>query len=179
MTTRFGMSEFRFDSATSGPTSTARSITCAARTSRCTGSSRTRSAATCLGRKPGCASCWCEIPKKMHWNYFRFCIGPVPDRWFDICDEAGLLDPERVLCLDRRSGLVQGLLARTTMPEEMIRQYKDWMRDNWNHPSVAVWDANNETKNDIFGAQDHPRRARARPLQPALGEQLQPAGRPE
>jgi beta-galactosidase len=25
------------------------------------------------------------------------------------------------------------------------------MRDNWNHPSVAVWDANNETKDDIFG----------------------------
>jgi hypothetical protein len=34
----------------------------------------------------------------------------------------------------------------------MIRQYKDWMRDNWNHPSVAVWDANNETKDDSFGA---------------------------
>jgi hypothetical protein len=33
----------------------------------------------------------------------------------------------------------------------MVRQYKDWMRDNWNHPSVAVWDANNETKDDIFG----------------------------
>ena len=33
----------------------------------------------------------------------------------------------------------------------MIRQYKDWMRDNWNHPSVAVWDANNETKDAMFG----------------------------
>jgi hypothetical protein len=33
----------------------------------------------------------------------------------------------------------------------MIRQYGDWMRDNWNHPSVAVWDANNETKDDMFG----------------------------
>jgi hypothetical protein len=33
----------------------------------------------------------------------------------------------------------------------MIRQYKDWMRDNWNHPSVAVWDANNETKDPMFG----------------------------
>ena len=32
-----------------------------------------------------------ELPKKMHWNYFRFCIGPVPDRWLDICDEVGLL----------------------------------------------------------------------------------------
>ena len=26
------------------------------------------------------------------------------------------------------------------------------MRDNWNHPSLAVWDANNETKDDVFGA---------------------------
>ena len=33
----------------------------------------------------------------------------------------------------------------------MIRQYSDWMRDNWNHPSVAVWDANNETKDPVFG----------------------------
>jgi len=25
-------------------------------------------------------------------------------------------------------------------------------RDTWNHPSVAVWDANNETKDESFGA---------------------------
>jgi hypothetical protein len=33
----------------------------------------------------------------------------------------------------------------------MIRQYSDWMRDSWNHPSLAVWDANNETKDPLFG----------------------------
>jgi hypothetical protein len=33
----------------------------------------------------------------------------------------------------------------------MIRQYSDWLRDSWNHPSVAVWDANNETKDALFG----------------------------
>lgn len=32
-----------------------------------------------------------EIPKQMHWNSFRFCIGPVPDKWLDIADEASLL----------------------------------------------------------------------------------------
>jgi beta-galactosidase len=32
-----------------------------------------------------------EIPHEMHWNSFRFCIGPVPDQWLDIADEAGLL----------------------------------------------------------------------------------------
>jgi hypothetical protein len=25
------------------------------------------------------------------------------------------------------------------------------MRDNWNHPSVAIWDANNETQDPVFG----------------------------
>jgi hypothetical protein len=92
-----------------------------------------------------------EIPKRMHWNYFRFCIGPVPDRWFDICDEAGLLIQNEFFVWTGGPGWYKGY-SRTYNADEMIRQYKDWMRDNWNHPSVAVWDANNETKNDIFGS---------------------------
>ena len=27
----------------------------------------------------------------------------------------------------------------------MIREYGRWMRDNWNHPCVFMWDANDET----------------------------------
>lgn len=91
-----------------------------------------------------------ELPKQMHWNYFRFCIGPVPDRWLDICDEVGLLIQNEFFVWTGGPGWYQGY-SRKHDPEEMIRQYKDWMRDNWNHPSVAVWDANNETKDDIFG----------------------------
>ncbi len=41
--------------------------------------------------------------------------------------------------------------GRTYDVDEMIRQYGDWMRDNWNHPSVAIWDANNETRDAVFG----------------------------
>lgn len=91
------------------------------------------------------------IPKKMHWNYFRFCIGPVPDRWFDICDEVGLLIQNEFFVWTGGDGWFNGY-SRTYDADEMIRQYKDWMRDNWNHPSVAVWDANNETKSDVFNA---------------------------
>ena len=87
----------------------------------------------------------------MHWNYFRFCIGPVPDRWLDICDEEGLLIQNEFFVWTGGPGWYQGY-SRTHDADEMIRQYQDWMRDNWNHPSVAVWDANNETKDDIFGA---------------------------
>jgi beta-galactosidase len=32
----------------------------------------------------------------------------------------------------------------------VIAQYKDWMRDNWNHPSVVIWDAQNETRHDAL-----------------------------
>ncbi|HYG35133.1 MAG TPA: glycoside hydrolase family 2 TIM barrel-domain containing protein [Clostridia bacterium] len=91
-----------------------------------------------------------DVPKKMHWNYFRFCIGPVPDKWLDICDEVGLLIQNEFFVWTGGPGWYKGY-SRTHDADEMIRQYKDWMRDNWNHPSVAVWDANNETKDDIFG----------------------------
>ncbi len=91
-----------------------------------------------------------DLPKKMHWNYFRFCIGPVPDHWLDICDEVGLLIQNEFPVWTGGPGWYTGY-ARTHDPQEMIRQYKDWVRDNWNHPSVAVWDANNETKDAMFG----------------------------
>jgi hypothetical protein len=86
----------------------------------------------------------------MHWNYFRFCIGPVPDRWLDICDEAGLLIQNEFFVWTGRPDWYKGY-SRTHDTQEMIRQYADWMRDNWNHPSVAVWDANNETLDKSFG----------------------------
>jgi len=91
-----------------------------------------------------------QIPHEMHWNSFRFCIGPVPDRWLDIADEAGLLiqneyfvwtgnawhGPEEQVHFDS---------------DEMVQEYKEWLGDNWNHPSVAIWDANNETWDPAFG----------------------------
>ncbi len=92
-----------------------------------------------------------DLPKKMHWNYFRFCIGPVPDKWFEICDEAGLLIQNEFPIWTGDPSWYKGY-SRTYDADELIRQYKDWMRDNWNHPSVAVWDANNETRNEVFGS---------------------------
>jgi hypothetical protein len=91
-----------------------------------------------------------DLPKKMHWNYFRFCIGPVPDRWLEICDEVGLLIQNEFFVWTGGPGWYK-TYSRTHDVDEMIRQYKDWMRDNWNHPSVVVWDANNETKDAMFG----------------------------
>ena len=91
-----------------------------------------------------------DLPKQLHWNAFRFCIGPVPDKWLEIADEAGLLIQNEFFVWTGEPTWAQWPDRSYDVPE-MIRQYGDWMRDNWNHPSLAVWDANNETRDAVFG----------------------------
>jgi beta-galactosidase len=90
-----------------------------------------------------------ELPKWMNWNSFRFCIGAAPEKWYDIADEAGLLiQDEFFLWTGGQSWKLHK--RRAWNVEELTAQYKDWLRDNWNHPSVVIWDANNETEDPIF-----------------------------
>lgn len=82
------------------------------------------------------------LPKSMHWNAFRFCIGPVPDRWLEIADENGLLiENEYPVWVGRNWG---GYIPHINQAE-LTTEYREWMRDNWNHPSVVLWDATNES----------------------------------
>ena len=90
-----------------------------------------------------------EIPKQMNWNTFRFCIGPVPDKWLEIADEAGLLIQNEFFIWTGAPSWGGGYERRWD-PDELIRQYADWIRDNQNHPSVVIWDANNESSDDVF-----------------------------
>ncbi len=84
------------------------------------------------------------IPKQMHWNSFRFCIGPVPEHWLEIADEAGLLiQNEYFVWLG--GGWFGGDYEVHLDDDELIGELKEWMRDNWNHPSLVIWDANNES----------------------------------
>ncbi len=89
-----------------------------------------------------------DIPKKMHWNAFRFCIGPVPDRWMDIADEAGLLIQNEFFIWT--GGETWNNWHKEWSASSLTNQYSLWMRDNWNHPSQAVWDASNETQADLI-----------------------------
>lgn len=91
-----------------------------------------------------------EIPKQVHWNSFRFCIGPVPDRWLEIADEAGLLIQNEYMVFTGHPSWNAGYTKRYDT-QEMIGEFREWMRDNWNHPSVAIWDANNESWAPEFG----------------------------
>jgi hypothetical protein len=91
------------------------------------------------------------IPKQMHWNAFRFCIGPVPDRWLQIADESGLLIQNEYFVWTGHPSWNAGYQPHYD-PREMTTEYTEWMRDNWNHPSVAIWDADNESWLPQFAA---------------------------
>jgi hypothetical protein len=90
-----------------------------------------------------------DIPKSMNWNSFRFCIGPAPERWYELADEHGLLiQNEYFIWTGGKSWPLPFRWKWNT--EALIGQFKEWLRDNWNHPSIVIWDANNESSDDIF-----------------------------
>ncbi len=87
-----------------------------------------------------------EIPKRLHWNCIRLSIGPVPERWLDIADEEGLLLQYEYAIWTGRNPWRHELWKT----DELISEFTEYMEDNWNHPSVAIWDASNETRSDVL-----------------------------
>jgi hypothetical protein len=82
-----------------------------------------------------------EWPEKFNWNSFRFCIGPVPDKWLEIADEAGLIIQNEFFIWQYHSNWDS---------LELKSQIMEWMEDNWNHPSVGWWDICNETDTEYL-----------------------------
>jgi hypothetical protein len=84
--------------------------------------------------------------KDMHWNCLRYCIGLPPEAWYDIADEAGvLIDDEFPIWYG-------GDVPPEMHTGELAKEYAEWMRQQPNHPSVAIWDACNETLSTKTGA---------------------------
>jgi len=69
----------------------------------------------------------------------RYCIGFPPEFWYDIADEAG------ILIQDEFPIWLLGKAPENPIAEKIIPEYKDWMQERWNHPSVVIWDAQNES----------------------------------
>lgn len=82
-----------------------------------------------------------EKARGLHWNFIRLSIGAVPQMWLDIADEEGMMfQYEYPIWVDvQRTG--QHFDA-----DRLIADFKRWMCDAWNHPSVALWDASNESE---------------------------------
>lgn len=78
-----------------------------------------------------------ELPKTaLHWNSARVCIAPFPEFWYDLTDEIGWLLQDEFP--------IWGFHEEWSQ-EELEREFAEWVRERWNHPSIVVWDACNET----------------------------------
>jgi hypothetical protein len=73
--------------------------------------------------------------KDMHWEIARYCIGFPPERWYDVCDSLGFMVQDEFP--------IWGTYKFRT--PQIAEEYPRWMRERWNHPSVVIWDAQNET----------------------------------
>jgi len=78
--------------------------------------------------------------KEMNWNSYRFHVGSAPEMWYDIADEKGILVQDEYA--------IWGIFSKDTlrhMASTLIPEYEAWMKERMNHPSVVIWDAQNET----------------------------------
>jgi hypothetical protein len=81
-----------------------------------------------------------SYPKQLNWNAMRICVGIVPDFWYDIADENGLLLQNEWLYWQNHG-----------WDDEIRKEYTDWVWTDGSHPSIAIWDAINENTDMFIG----------------------------
>jgi hypothetical protein len=78
-----------------------------------------------------------DVPKAHNFNFFRNHLGQMYNRWYDLADEYGMLiqNEWQFWC--------------TTGTDAQIRtEFTEWLHDNWNHPSIIIWDPLNESTDE-------------------------------
>ena len=79
----------------------------------------------------------------MFWNSYRNCIGFPPEEWYNIADEEGfMIQDEFPIWYGAPSW---NKWVKKINSEELTMEFREWMEERWNHPSVIIWDADNET----------------------------------
>ncbi len=81
-----------------------------------------------------------DIPKKLSWNAMRICVGIVPDFWYDIADEYGMMFQNEWFYWQNHG-----------WDEQVRKEYTDWVWNDGNHPSIIIWDAINENWDPFIG----------------------------
>lgn len=74
-----------------------------------------------------------DLPKSIDWNAMRICVGIVPDFWYDLCDEYGIVLQNEWLYWQNHG-----------WDEQVRKEYTNWVWSDGNHPSIVIWDAINE-----------------------------------
>lgn len=78
--------------------------------------------------------------RDMGWNSCRYCIGFPPELWYRIADEEGLLVMDEYPIWG-----VSNWGKDDVDLDKLTEAFRAWMHERWNHASVVVWDAQNET----------------------------------
>ncbi|MBS1737784.1 MAG: beta-glycosidase [Bacteroidetes bacterium] len=81
-----------------------------------------------------------DIPKQLNWNAMRICVGIVPDFWYDLADDYGLLFQNEWFYSQNHG-----------WDEQIRKEYTDWVWSDGSHPSIAIWDGINENWDDYIG----------------------------
>ena len=79
----------------------------------------------------------------MFWNSYRNCIGFPPEEWYNIADEEGFLIQDEFPIWYGAPGW--NTWIKKLDAENLAGEFREWMEERWNHPSVVIWDSNNET----------------------------------
>lgn len=89
--------------------------------------------------------------KEMNWNSIRYCIGFPPESWYDVADSIGFIIQDEYPIWTGGYGRFKKIYPGVN-PERLANEFREWMPSHWNHPSVAIWDAQNETVSKVTGA---------------------------
>jgi beta-galactosidase len=81
-----------------------------------------------------------DYPKQLDWNAMRICVGIIPDFWYDLADEYGIMFQNEWLYWQTHG-----------WDEQIRREYTDWVWTDGSHPSIIIWDAINENWDDFIG----------------------------
>lgn len=81
-----------------------------------------------------------DLPKAVNWNTMRICVGIAPDFWYDLADEYGLMFQNEWLYWQNHG-----------WPDQIRKEYTDWVWKDGAHPSIVIWDAINENYDSYIG----------------------------
>ncbi|HSR17615.1 MAG TPA: glycoside hydrolase family 2 TIM barrel-domain containing protein, partial [Ignavibacteriaceae bacterium] len=81
-----------------------------------------------------------DIPKQLNWNAMRVCVGIVPDFWYDLADEYGMMFQNEWMYWQNHG-----------WNEQIRKEYTDWIWNDGTHPSIVIWDAINENWDGFIG----------------------------
>ncbi|MGB2870147.1 MAG: glycoside hydrolase family 2 TIM barrel-domain containing protein [Bacteroidota bacterium] len=96
-----------------------------------------------------------DVPKSHNFNFFRNHLGHMPKLWYDIADEEGMLIQDE-----------WQFWGRTGSKEQIRREFTEWLQDNWNHPSIVIWDPLNESSDEEVQSEIVPEMKKLDPTRP-------------